>query len=230
MVEKSGNTSLDLLDGDCVLQVPPYNSSLSRLPRHHGHHAPTNQFSSIKRQGYSSLGHVRTNFFENEDDSPLLVTSIDGISTQVHRVSGLHSGPSSLDQDLLEPAQFSLLTPEYSQFMVKSRNGSPAKESSTSSIHPATPYNSIRKRIKSVSVKYLKHRQKKKGEKVNKPSFEDSANTSFEFFNNSEISEISEKCSQLKSEVETISKSEEGQEEEVFSRPPAEAKIEYSSR
>ena len=152
------------------------------------------------------------------------MTSIDGISTQVHRVSGLHSGPSSLDQDLLEPAQFSLLTPESSQFMVKSRNGSPAKESSTSSIHPATPYNSIRKRIKSVSVKYLKHRQKKKGEKEIKSSIEDSVNTA------TRISEISEKCSQLKSEVETISKSEEGQEEEVFSCPTAEAKIEYSSR
>jgi hypothetical protein len=174
---------------------------------------------------------MRTNFFENEDDSPLLVTSIDGISTQVHRVSGLHSGPSSLDQDLLEPSQFSLLTPESPQFMVKSRNGSPAKESSTGSIHPATPYNSIRKRIKSVSIKYLKHRQKKKGEKVNKPSFEDSANTSFEFFNNtdSKISEISQKCPQLKSEAETVSKSEEGQEEEAFSHPQAEVKIEYSS-
>jgi len=229
MVEKSGYTSLDLLDGDCVRQLPSCDSSLSRLPRHHA--PPGNQFSSIKRQGYSSLGHVRTNFFENEDDSPLLVTSIDGISTQVHRVSGLHSGPSSLDQDLMEPTQFSLLTPESPQFMVKSRNGSPAKESSTSSIHPATPYNSIRKRIKSVSIKYLKHRQKKKGEKVNKPSFEDSANTSFEFFNNTEskISEISEKCSEIKSEAETVSKLEEGQDEEVFSHSQADPKIEYSS-
>jgi len=227
MVEKSGYTSLDLLDGDCVRQLPNCDTSLNRLPRHHG---SSNQFSSIKRQGYSSLGHMRTNFFENEDDSPLLVTSIDGISTQVCRVSGLHSGPSSLDQDLLEPAQFSLLTPESPQFMVKSRNGSPAKESSASSIHPATPYNSIRKRIKSVSIKYLKHRQKKKGEKVNKTSFEDSANTSFEFFNTeSKFEEISQKCSQLKSEAETVSKSEEGQEEEAFSHSQPEVKIEYSS-
>jgi len=173
---------------------------------------------------------VRTNFFENEDDSPLLVTSIDGISTQVCRVSGLHSGPSSLDQDLLEPSQFSLLTPESPQFMVKSRNGSPAKESTAASIHPATPYNSIRKRIKSVSIKYLKHRQKKKGEKANKPSFEDSANTSFEFFNTeSKLTEISQKCSQLKSEAESKSKREEGQEEEAFSHSAPEVKIEYSS-
>ena len=86
--------------------------------------------------------------------------------------------------------------------------------------------------IKSVSIKYLKHRQKKKGEKVNKPSFEDSANTSFEFFNNtdSKTSEISEKCSQLKSESEPLCKSEEGQDEEVFSHSQTEAKIEYSSR
>ena len=105
------------------------------------------------------------------------------------------------------------------------------KESSTSSIHPATPYNSIRKQIKPASIKYLKHRQKKKGEKVNKPSFEDSANTSFEFFNNTEskISEISEKCSEIKSEAETVSKLEEGQDEEVFSHSQADPKIEYSS-
>ena len=38
--------------------------------------------------------------------------------------------------------------------------GSPAKELLAS--HPATPYNSIRKRIKSVSIKYLKHRCEKK--------------------------------------------------------------------
>ena len=37
--------------------------------------------------------------------------------------------------------------------------GSPAKELLTS--QPATPYNSIRKRIKSVSIKYLKHRWRK---------------------------------------------------------------------
>ena len=35
-------------------------------------------------------------------------------------------------------------------------SGSPSKDLQTS--HPATPYNSIRKRIKSVSIKYLKHR------------------------------------------------------------------------
>jgi len=227
MVEKSGYTSLDLLDGDCVRQLATCDSALTRASRHHGQ---PNQFSSIKRQGYSSLGHMRTNFFENEDDSPLLVTSIDGISTQVCRVSGLNSGPSSLDQDLLEPTQFSLLTPESPQFMVKSRNGSPAKESSAGSIHPATPYNSIRKRIKSVSIKYLKHRQKKKGEKTQKGSFEDSANTSFEFFNaENKLSEISQKCAQLKAEAETISKSEEGQDEEAFSHSQPEVKIEYSN-
>ena len=67
---------------------------------------------------------------------------------------------------------------------------------------------------------------------MNKPSFEDSANTSFEFFNNTEskISEISEKCSEIKSEAETVSKLEEGQDEEVFSHSQADPKIEYSSR
>ena len=68
MVEKSGYTSLDLLDGDCVRQLPSCDSSLSRLPRHHA--PPGNQFSSIKRQGYSSLGHVRTNFLRMRTTLP----------------------------------------------------------------------------------------------------------------------------------------------------------------
>ena len=91
---------------------------------------------------------------------------------------GSQSGPSSLDRvtidrlergaELLDP--FSALAPGVSsmdvscgslQFCVKSRNGSPAKEGGSCILHPTTPYNSIRKRIKSVSIKYLKNRQKK---------------------------------------------------------------------
>ena len=83
----------------------------------------------------------------------------------------------------------------------------PAKESSTISIHQANQSG-----IKSVLMKYLKPRQNKKGEKVNKPSFEDFANTSFE----SKIREISEKCSELKSDTETVSKLEP-RPESVFS-------------
>ena len=123
-------------------------------------------------------------------------------------VQGLQRGRSSPAPPLLEDqydlgSTFSLFTPsiagDASQFCVKSRNGerllfpssspdhlppgSPAKDHPV--VHPATPYNSIRKRIKSVSIKYLKHRQKKKEER--RLGEEPEANTSFEFFETREV-------------------------------------------
>ena len=218
MVERSGYTSLDILDGDCVRPT----SDKSRPPVKH---------PSQLRQGqpYLSLG----NFFHNEDDSPLLVTSIDGISTQSRL-----SGPASLSS-----STFSLLTPDTPQFFVKSRTVSPAKES-FQGISPATPYNSIRKRLKSVSIKYLKSRQqqKKKPENVETSSVDESSSfqSKFDFLNiDSKLREISEKCSQLKSEAEeSISRMEENREEreeqkekeEDFSITKTEAQIEYNKR
>ena len=215
MVERSGYTSLDILDGDCVRPT----SEKSRPPVKH---------PSQLRQGqpHLSLG----NFFHNEDDSPLLVTSIDGISTQ-SRVSG----PASLSS-----STFSLTTPDTPQFFVKSRTVSPAKES-FQGISPATPYNSIRKRLKSVSIKYLKSRQqqKKKPENVETSSVDESSSfqSKFDFLNiDSKLREISEKCSQLKSEAEeSISRLEENREEqkekaEDFSITKTEAQIEYNKR
>ena len=215
MVERSGYTSLDILDGDCVR--PPTDKS----------RPPVKQPSQL-RQGHLSLG----NFFHNEDDSPLLVTSIDGISTQ----SRGPSGPASLSS-----STFSLLTPDTPQFFVKSRTVSPAKES-FQGISPATPYNSIRKRLKSVSIKYLKSRQqqqKKKPENVETSSVDESSSfqNKFDFLNiDSKLREISEKCSQLKSEAEeSISRLEETGEEdkektEDFSITKTEAQIEYNKR
>ena len=141
MVEKSGYTSLDILDGDCVrsvvhkysvdqLSVPKVFSKIrfavgltqdsqyqfsslyvwqerrhlivmyrfncfhwlfilrsgSHVSHVSAHATSPNCDTNLKsvtqppsRHGYMSLG----NFFHNEDDSPLMVTSIDGISTQV---------------------------------------------------------------------------------------------------------------------------------------------------
>ena len=193
MVERSGYTSLDILDGDCVRPT----SDKTRPPVKHP--------SQLRQgQGHLSLG----NFFHNEDDSPLLVTSIDGISTQSRL-----SGPASLSS-----STFSLLTPDTPQFFVKSRTVSPAKES-FQGISPATPYNSIRKRLKSVSIKYLKSRQqqKKKSENVETSSVDESSSfqRKFDFLNiDSKLREISEKCSQLKSEAEeSISRMEENRED-----------------
>ena len=247
MVERSGYTSLDILDGDCVRpaqaargQASHCDSGLKSVTKH-----PS--ASQHQGQGFMSLGH---SFFHNEDDSPLLVTSIDGISTQ----SSLRmSGPSSLERDYLSSSTFSLLTPapgpETPQFLVKSRNGSPSKES-YSGTNPATPYNSIRKRIKSVSIKYLKNRQRKKSEnKMDKNNLEDGggvggggSGSSFDFLNiDTKLKEISEKCSQLKTEAEQsisrlemadAAKQEEGRSEdkEDFSVAQTEAQIEYSRR
>ena len=224
MVERSGYTSLDILDGDCVRPAGGSSCDKSR---------PTSKHPSQLRQGqgHLSLGH----FFHNEDDSPLLVTSIDGISTQASRVAG----PSSLERDLLSSSTFSLLTPETPQFFVKSRTVSPAKESFPG-LSPATPYNSIRKRLKSVSIKYLKNRQKKKTDKAENSSLDESSTfqSKFDFVNiDSKLREISEKCSQLKSEAEeSISRMEEnkketkGGEEEEFSISKTEAQIEFTQR
>ena len=226
MVERSGYTSLDILDGDCVRPAgPPVSCDNSR---------PAAKHPSQLRQGQG--GHLSLgNFFHNEDDSPLLVTSIDGISTQASRVSG----PSSLERDLLSSSTFSLLTPDTPQFFVKSRTVSPAKESFPG-LSPATPYNSIRKRLKSVSIKYLKSRQKKKPDKVEDSSVDDSSSfqSKFDFLNiDSKLREISEKCSQLKSEAEeSISRMEDQdqkekkEKEEDFSISKTEAQIEYTQR
>ena len=243
MVERSGYTSLDILDGDCVRPAQPIrgqtqssasncDSSLKSVTKHPG-------TSQHQGQGFMSLGH---HFFHNEDDSPLLVTSIDGISTQSRRISG----PSSLERDNLSSSTFSLLTPtpgpETPQFLVKSRNGSPSKES-YSRTNPATPYNSIRKRIKSVSIKYIKNRQRKKSEKMDTNNFEEGASgsggSSFDFLNiDTKLKEISEKCSQLKTEAEqSIARlemadaaKEERDNKEDFSVSQTEAQIEYSRR
>jgi len=240
MVEKSGYTSLDILDGDCVRS----GSHVSHVSAHATSPNCDTNLKSVtqppSRHGYMSLG----NFFHNEDDSPLMVTSIDGISTQAHRVGG----PSSLERDYLSSSTFSLLTPETPTFLVKSRNVSPAKEN-FSTTNPATPYNSIRKRIKSVSIKYLKNRQKKKAEKSDhnaEAKQEDASNSNqpnFDFLNiDTKLKEISQKCSQLKSEAEqSISRLEhnqdderqkleleEGRNKEEFSVSQTEAQIEYS--
>ena len=219
MVERSGYTSLDILDGDCVRSVATSSCDNSR---------PASKPASQLRQGqgHLSLG----NFFHNEDDSPLLVTSIDGISTQASRVAG----PASLSS-----STFSLLTPETPQFFVKSRTVSPAKENFPG-LSPATPYNSIRKRLKSVSIKYLKSRQKKKPDKADNAGEEETSSTQskFDFLNiDSKLREISEKCSQLKSEAEeSISRMEENheeekeKEEEEFSISKTEAQIEFTQR
>ena len=88
-----------------------------------------------------------------------MVSSIDGLSTQVNRPA-FSSGPSSLEQqDLLvrSDSQFSLLTPASPFALVKTRGDlSPAKQGSIVNLALGTPYSSIRKRIKSVSMKYLK--------------------------------------------------------------------------
>jgi hypothetical protein len=207
MMEKSGFTNtLDLIDGDCVREeaVDYFSSSGGGLtrpsqvararfgygPLHpvsggHGRHKPPlsdTAFSHSQRGG-------RSKFFENEDDSPLLVSSIDGVSTQVtSRVSGSYgdgSGPSSLGEEedegdegggyllLRSGSQFSLLTPAASPFTLMKMRGEPrggsggdvgaggsGAASRLGSVNNlamgVTPYSSIRKRLKSVSMKYLK--------------------------------------------------------------------------
>ena len=93
-----------------------------------------------------------------------------------------------------------------------------------------------------MSIKYLKSRQqqqKKKPENVETSSVDESSSfqNKFDFLNiDSKLREISEKCSQLKSEAEeSISRLEETGEEdkektEDFSITKTEAQIEYNKR
>lgn len=252
MVERAGYTSLDILDGDCVRPGPRTQASNCDTSLKAVTKLPPSGSSTTSRQsgggggggGYMSLG----TFFHNEDDSPLLVTSIDGLSAAGSAVSlgGRVSGPASLERDLLSSSTFSLLTPaprsctDPPHLLVKSRNPSPAKEGGYTLSSPATPYNSIRKRIKSVSIKYLKNRQRKKSEKIESGQLEEAAvvGPNFDFLNiDTKLKEISEKCSQLKCEAEqSISRLEMAEVEaragnkEDFSVSQTEAQIEYSRR
>ena len=154
-----GLTSLNITDGDIRPSVPAFKHS-SRCSRR-------------------NLG--MRNVFHNEDDSPLLVSSIDGISSW-------RRTPGALTE-LNNPR----LAPDLPVFLIKSRN-SPAR-----ACDPSDPYSSIRRKIKTVSNKCLRNIQRKKPERREKSSLED--NFDLESLDN-KLREISEKCSKLKSVAE----------------------------
>ena len=155
-----GQTYLTVLDGDIRPPITAFNR-----PSH-----------CSKR----NLG--MKNVFQNEDDCPLLVSSIDGISSW-------RRTPGAL-AELNNPR----LAPDLPVFLIKSRN-SPARP-----CDPSDPYSSIRRKIKTVSNKCLRNIQRKKAEPREKSSpLED--NFDLESLD-SKLREISEKCSQLKSAAE----------------------------
>ena len=154
-----GQTYLTVLDGDIRPPITAFNR-----PSH-----------CSKR----NLG--MKNVFQNEDDSPLLVSSIDGISSW-------RRTPGAL-AELNNPR----LAPDLPVFLIKSRN-SPARP-----CDPSDPYSSIRRKIKTVSNKCLRNIQRKKPERREKSSLED--NFDLESLDN-KLREISEKCSKLKSVAE----------------------------
>ena len=138
--EHRANPSLAVLDGDYA------RPSLSRFKRP-SHFKQTN------------LG-VR-NVFQNEDDSPLLVSSI-------HNISQL-SGASSKD-NLCWPPTFAHLRSDYPIFLIKSKNLPGHREISE---RPSDSYNSIRRKIKSVSEKfYLRNIREKNTESIENSSLD----------------------------------------------------------
>ena len=157
-----GQTSLTVLDGDIR---PPV--------------------TAFKRSSHCSKRNLgMKNVFQNEDDCPLLVSSIDGISSW-------------------RPSEVSCPRPppDLPIFLIKSRS-SPARP-----CDPADPYSSIRRKIKTVSSKCLRNIQRKKAEPREKSSpLED--NFDLESLD-SKLREISEKCSQLKSAAEVSLSSRE---------------------
>ena len=155
-----GHSSLAVLDGDMRASVPAF--------RHSSHCRKRNQ--------------GQRNVFQNEDDSPLLVTSIDGISSWRQTQAALTEVPCPR------------LAPDLPIFLIKSRN-SPARPS-----HPSDPYSSIRRKIKTVSNKCLRNIQRKKEEPSEKSS---SSEDKFDLESlDTKLREISEKCSELKSAAE----------------------------
>ena len=129
------------------------------------------------------------NVFHNEDDCPLLVSSIDGLSTL--------PGPAHKDH-LYWPPTFPHLPTDCPVFLIKSRH-TPATQHRGHFERPSDPYSSIRRKIKSVSDKYFRNIQRKNPESIENSSLEDK----FDFKNlDSQLREISEKCCQLKCEAE----------------------------
>ena len=166
MVEKHGFTTLDLLDGDCVKdegEESNYSSTYNILYRCSGKTTPLKRIGRIG--SLIPTKNQRSNFFENDDDTPLQVSSIDGLSTQVSR-PGLNTGPCSVEDDFIERCngQFSLLTPSSPMYSVKTMSST--RQSNSIVNLAATPYSSIRKRIKSVSMKYLKMTPTKRNQKI----------------------------------------------------------------
>ena len=147
------HASLSVLDGDIRPSVPAF--------RHSSH---------CRRRNIGMK-----NVFQNEDDCPLLVSSIDGLSSW--RQTEVNNSPR--------------LPPDLPIFLIKSRN-TPARSSD-----PSDPYSSIRRKLQTVSNKCLRNIQRKKAEPQEKSSpLED--NFDFQSLDN-KLREISEKCSQLKS-------------------------------
>ena len=166
MVERHGFATIDLLDGDCVKDESEESTYSSR---HDILQECSQKITTYKKIGrfcsFVPTRNQRSNFFENDDDTPLQVSSIDGLSTQVSR-PGLNSGPCSLEDDIIERCngQFSLMTPLSPISSVKTMSST--RQSNSIVNLAVTPYSSIRKRIKSVSMKYLKMTPTKKSQKL----------------------------------------------------------------
>ena len=155
-----GSTSLAVLDGDIRPSAPAFRHSSDWRRRNQG----------------------RRNVFQNEDDCPLLVSSIDGISSW-------RQTPGALTE-----VNCPRLATDLPIFLIKSRN-SPARP-----CDPSDPYSSIRRKIKTVSNKCLRNIQRKKAEPREKSS---SSEDKFDLESlDNKLREISEKCSQLKSAAE----------------------------
>ena len=152
-----GQTCLTVVDGDVRPSVPAF--------KHSSHRRNTNP--------------GLRNVFQNEEDAPLLVSSIAGLSSW-------------------RPTEVNCprLAPDLPIFLIKSRS-SPAPARSGD---PSDPYSSIRRKIKTVSNKCLRNIQRKKAEPREKCSPSED-NFDLESLD-SKLREISEKCSKLKSSAE----------------------------
>ena len=140
-LEHRVSSSLDIFDGE-YFRPPVSSVSTYKCP------------SQFKQKNIGLR-----NVFQNEDDCPLMVSSIDGISTQF-RASSM--------ENLFCPS-YQHLPPELPIFLIKSK-----------AAH--TEIKSIRRKIKTVSTKCFRNIQRKKRDS-NRNVLEENLPTNFDFKN-----------------------------------------------
>lgn len=154
--------SLELVDGDYVKSFK--NLRCTQIPSKNFKN-PTYRKTNRPRS-FTSQKSQRSSFFENDNDTPLLVSSINGLSTKPKQPF-LKPSLGFLGHDGCNN-HFSLMTPSLPMTKVKSKiNDVYSNKSPNSFKHLSmTPYSTLCKRINKASIKYGKIIPKKQNREI----------------------------------------------------------------